>query len=170
LTRPNGTSSSRRVLLIISPSLRVGPASLARGFRRTRQEAALLTPSPLRSSSSVPPPTPPRLGTPGRPVVGPGTPLPASSLAVATPAGISTPLHHRCRGSRLTHVIWWRVPPLVHLNLSGSSITSAYSVSLASRTERRVLCSAATATVSASSPHQQPARARQVRHTKNFPT
>ena len=35
-------------------------------------------------------PAPPRLGTPGRSVVGPGTPLPASSLAVATPAGIST--------------------------------------------------------------------------------
>jgi hypothetical protein len=53
---PKGSSNSRRVLLVISPSLRVGPASPARGFRRTRQEAALLTPSPLRSSSSVPPP------------------------------------------------------------------------------------------------------------------
>ena len=53
---PKGSSNSRRVLLVISPSLRVGPASLARGFRRTRQEAALLTPSPLRSSSSVSPP------------------------------------------------------------------------------------------------------------------
>ena len=54
LTRPNGSSNSRRVFLVISPSLRVGPASFARGSRRTRQEAALLTPSPLRSSSSVP--------------------------------------------------------------------------------------------------------------------
>ena len=116
---PKGSSNSRRVLLVISPSLRVGPASPARGFRRTRQEAALLTLSLLRSSSSVPPPAPPRLGTPGRPVVGPGTPLPASSLAAATPAGISTPLHHRYQGqgSHPMHVIWWRVPPLVQLNL-----------------------------------------------------
>jgi len=114
---PKGSSNSRRVLLVISPSLRVGPASPARGFRRTRQEAALLTPSPLRSSSSVPPPAPPRLGTPSRSVVGPGTPLPASSLAAATPAGISTPLHHQRARIFLAHVIWWRVPPLVQLNL-----------------------------------------------------
>ena len=113
---PKGSSNSRRVLLVISPSLRVGPASPARGFRRTRQEAALLTPSPLRSSSSVPP-APPRLGTPSRSVVGPGTPLPASSLAAATPAGISTPLHHQRARIFLAHVIWWRVPPLVQLNL-----------------------------------------------------
>jgi hypothetical protein len=52
---PNGSSNSRRVLLV-SPSLRVGHASFARGFRRTRQEAALLAPSPLRSRSRVPPP------------------------------------------------------------------------------------------------------------------
>ena len=112
---PKGSSNSRRVLLVISPSLRVGPASPARGFRRTRQETALLTPSPLRSSSSVPPPA--RLGTPSRSVVGPGTPLPASSLAAATPAGISTPLHHQRARIFLAHVIWWRVPPLVQLNL-----------------------------------------------------
>jgi hypothetical protein len=80
LTRPNGSSNSRRVLLVVSPSLRVGLASFARGSRHTREEAALLAPSPLRSSSSVPP-APPRLGTPGRSAVGPGTPLPASSLA-----------------------------------------------------------------------------------------
>jgi len=41
-------------------------------------------------------PAPPRLGTPGRSVVGPGTPLPASSLAVATPAGISTQRRMLC--------------------------------------------------------------------------
>ena len=150
LTRPNGSSNSRRVLLVVSPSLRVGPASFAHGSRRTRQEAALLTPSPLRSSSSVPP-TPPRLGTPGRSVVGPGTPLPASSLAAATPAGISTPLHHQRAKIALAHVIWWRVPPLVQLNLSGSSSTSAYSVSAASRGGRRALRSAAAAAVSAPS-------------------
>ena len=62
-------------------------------------------------------PAPPRLGTPGRSVVGPGTPLPASSLAAATPAGISTPLHHQRARIFLAHVIWWRVPPLVQLNL-----------------------------------------------------
>ena len=63
------------------------------------------------------PPAPPRLGTPSRSVVGPGTPLPASSLAAATPAGISTPLHHQRARIFLAHVIWWRVPPLVQLNL-----------------------------------------------------
>ena len=50
-------------------------------------------PSPLRRSSGSPPPTPPRLKTPGRSVVGPGTLLPALSLAAATPAGISTLSH-----------------------------------------------------------------------------
>ena len=74
-------------------------------------------PSPLRRSSGFPPPTPPRLETPGRSVVGPGTLLPALSLAAATPAGISTPLHHQRARIFLAHVIWWRVPPLVQLNL-----------------------------------------------------
>jgi hypothetical protein len=53
---PNGLFNSRRVLLI-SPSLRgVEPASLARGSRRTRQEAARPTPSPLHRSSGFPSP------------------------------------------------------------------------------------------------------------------
>ena len=42
----------------------------------------------------------------GRSVVGQGTHLPASSLAAATPAGISTPPHHQRARLGLTHVIW----------------------------------------------------------------
>ena len=53
-------------------------------------------PRPRRRRPAAPAaPTPPRLGTPGRPVVGPGTPLPVSSLAAATSAGISTPRPRR---------------------------------------------------------------------------
>ena len=142
-TRGAFSSSSRQASvsdLLPSPTALAARARRQPSSRRRHFAAAPASPT-----------APPRLGTPGRSVVGPGTPLPASSLAAATPAGISTPLHHQRARLGLTHVIWWRVPPLVQLNLSGSSSTSAYSVSAASRGGRRVLRSAAAAAVFAPS-------------------
>jgi hypothetical protein len=59
LTRPNGSSNSRRVLLIVSPSLRVGPRALAARAR--------LQPSPRRRHfAAAPAPPPPPRSSPSR--------------------------------------------------------------------------------------------------------
>lgn len=158
-TRGAFSSSSRQASvsdLLPSPTALAARARRQPSSRRRHFAAAPASPS-----------APLRLGTPGRSVVGPGTPLPASSLAAATPAGISTPLHHQRARIVLAHVIWWRVPPLVQLNLSGSSSTSAYSVSAASRGGRRVLRSAAAVAVSGEAYREFPHLTRPVSATKH---
>jgi hypothetical protein len=143
-------------------------------------------PSPLRrSSGSPPPPTPPRLETPGRSVVGPGTLLPALSLAAATPAGISTLSHHQCPSTLRVHVIWWLLCPRCRLVVDQRVQHPALFVSYASRDGQHVpRCAAAAAAVVAQSragqspsnaayeefPHfWAPARASQQGRTKKSP-
>jgi hypothetical protein len=89
------------------------PAALAARARRQ--------PSSRRRHFATAPASPPgprsSLSRDSRPICcRSGHSLPASSLAAATLAGISNPLHHKCARLGLTHVIWWRVPPLVQLN------------------------------------------------------
>jgi hypothetical protein len=135
---------------------------------RARQGTAHLTPSLLRSNygfptastpsrrrsvaAPAPPlPTPPRLETPGRSVVGPGTLLPALSLAAAMPAGISTLSHHRCPSSLLVHVIWWLLCPRCRFVVDQRVQHPALFVSYASRDGQHVPRCAAAAAVSAQS-------------------
>ena len=104
LTRPMGRptrgafSSSRQAS---ASHMLPSPAALAaRAWKqpapRRRRSVAAPAPSPY---------TRPRLEPPGRSVVGPGTLLLASSLAVATPASIFTLRHHRRARLALTHDI-----------------------------------------------------------------
>ena len=155
-----------------TPSLRVKPVSFARGVRRARQGTAHLTPSLLRSNygfptastpsrrRSVAAPAPPRLETPGRSVVGPGTLLPAFSLAAAMRAGISTLSHHRCPSSLLVHVIWWLLCPRCRLVVDQRVQHLALFVSYASRDGQHVPhCAAAAAVVAQSRAGQSPSNA-----------
>jgi hypothetical protein len=77
-TRGAFFSSSR--LASVSDLLPSPAAFAARARRQPSSRHRCVAAAP----ASPPPPAPPRLGTPGRPVVGPGTPLPASLLAAAT--------------------------------------------------------------------------------------
>ena len=117
-------------------------------------------PSPLRRSSGSPPPTPPRLKTPGRSVVGPGTLLPALSLAAAhQPASPLCPTIG-AQSSLRVHVIWWLLCPRCRLVVDQRVQHPALFVSYASRDGQHVpRCAAAAAVVAQSRAGQSPSNA-----------